>query len=192
MLNEFHSSTEKYSTLLFYIVFLLFFLFGFWYVSIWPKKSGFKTTLLIIFIVSIISTLIIFLQALFPQSIFNQIASVTVGTILPICFFTGGLGITIYGVAAILKRETFVKFAFIPAKVKGVEAIYFGILWVFCGLMMIVMTLYFSNLFLCEKNLFFCQFNQYLDNSFGFLGKIVIFLYTPIQFLKDKGFIPSH
>jgi hypothetical protein len=139
MLNTFDSPVDRYSTFFFYVFFIILFsLATFWFGS-HQYKSTYQKVVFYLSIIIVIVSSIMLLQAIYPIEILNRIASNIAIIILPLSFILAGLGIMIYGIAAILNHQTFVKFSLMPTPIKGPFAMYLGICWTIAGAMMILL-----------------------------------------------------
>lgn len=147
-----------------------------------PKHFIYKF-LLITSIVGVVFNVLWIASVFFPSKNLGGAVVLFAGILLPLLWFITALGVVIYGVTSILTRKTHVRhpLVLLPKKVKGGEAIHLGILWVISGLMMVLIEFVVIGFNLCESVSWFCPIVNGIDQIFGSLGGILIFLSKPLE-----------
>ena len=103
--------------------------------------------------------------------------------ILPIAWFLAFTGVIIYGSVALITGKTLAKIQGITRKSKGLDARYFGFLWIISGLAMVILEMYVIGLASCQNNQIFCSLATWGDKILETLGTIIILLSTPLRWL---------
>lgn len=131
-------------------------------------------------------TLLLFLVVTLSQAVSTinfRIDILLAGILLPFLWFFMFAGLIVYGVIAIITKQTYVRFPMLllPKKIHGADAIYFGILWILAGCMMFLLEYIVITLALCSDKGIACAYVQFGESLFTSLGKILQFLAKPLQ-----------
>lgn len=148
------------------------------------KRTLFEKTLLIICPITVSFGSLWIVSVFFPTLGAQRIVLPLATVLWPMLWLLISIGVIIYGSAAIVTRQTFVKVGFITDQLSGPVAVYFGILWILAGLLMLFLELGAFGVVLCGQSTFLCPLVTFADKCLNLLSLLIVNLSKPLQWTE--------